>query len=158
MEKLNISQLKYQYIAVICVNLLSLAQGYCVAWVTPLFQLLRSDNSPLDSGPITLLETTLLGLLPCVGSFLGTILFSIISSHLGRITSITLLVIPNMAFCIILMASTSINVILIGQVITGMAYGGIHFCVPLFVAEMADPRTRPKFSIRVERVMLAVIS
>lgn len=120
-EKLNFSQLKYQYLAVICgeiriipsiklltirlltpqnpfslVNLLSFSQGYCIGWVTPTLKILRSESSPLHSGPITLLETTLMGFLPCLGAFLGTIIFSIISNHLGRIASITLLAIPNM--------------------------------------------------------------
>ncbi|XP_037050236.1 facilitated trehalose transporter Tret1-like [Bradysia coprophila] len=141
-EKLNFSQLRYQCLAVICVNMLSLSQGYSGGWVTPSLQILRSENSPLESGPITLLETTLLGVLPCIGSLFGTILFSIISKHLGTIATMTLLAIPNMAFWIILIVSTSINVILIGQVMTGIAYGGICFCVPLFVAEIADPRIR----------------
>ncbi|XP_037050226.1 facilitated trehalose transporter Tret1-like isoform X2 [Bradysia coprophila] len=141
-EKLNFSQLRYQYIAVICVNMLGVSQGYSIGWVTPSLQILRSENSPLESGPITLLETTLLGFLPCVGSFFGTILFSIISKHLGIIASITLLSIPNMAFWTILIQSNSINMILLGQLITGMTYGGMHLCVPLFVAEMADPRIR----------------
>ncbi|KAG4072687.1 hypothetical protein HA402_007613, partial [Bradysia odoriphaga] len=46
------------------------------------------------------------------------------------------------AFFIILLTSNSINVILIGRLLTGISWGGIHLCIPLFVAEIADPRIR----------------
>lgn len=114
-EKLNLRQLKYQYLAVICgqielviynfiqlnwltitVNLVTFCQGFSLGWVTPTLQILQSENSPLESGPITLEETILLGVLPAVGGLAGTLLFSILSNYLGRIVSISLLIFPNM--------------------------------------------------------------
>ncbi|XP_037050237.1 facilitated trehalose transporter Tret1-like [Bradysia coprophila] len=141
-EKLNFGQVKYQYLAVVCVNLVSFCQGFSIGWVSPSLQVLRSENSPLDSGPITLLETILLGAIPLLGGFIGIVLFSILTNHFGRITTITLLAFPNMAFWIILIASNSINLILFGRIITGVSWGGMYLCIPLFVAEIADRRIR----------------
>lgn len=113
-EKLNFKQLKYQYLAVFCgekntfikiplltqnkilVNIVCFCQGFAIGWVSPSLDLLQSENSPLQGGPMKLCETMLIGILPPVGALIGIILLSILSKHLGCITLISLLAFPNM--------------------------------------------------------------
>lgn len=47
-------------------------------------------------------------------------------------------------FLIILIASKSIEVILIGRLIDGLTMGGMYVCVALYISEISDKRLKLK--------------
>ncbi|XP_037034690.1 facilitated trehalose transporter Tret1-like [Bradysia coprophila] len=141
-EKAKFSKVKYQYVAAFIVNLVTFCQGFNSGWLSPSLQTLQSEDSPLNSGPITTQQTMLLGILSSIGGLIGTIIFSSLSHYLGRINSIRLIAFPSLIFVIILITSNSIEVILIGRLIDGLTMGGMFVCIPLYITEISDSRIR----------------
>lgn len=77
------------------VNIISLCHGFAVGWLSAAVPILKSEDTPLQSGPLTVEQTMWLGGVYPLGGFVGNCIFGILVNYFGRITSMSLLAIPN---------------------------------------------------------------
>lgn len=66
------------------VNIMELAFGTVVGWPSASLLILRSDQTPLASGPLTIDEISWVGSLVCFGALIGNSLFGWLSGRYGR--------------------------------------------------------------------------
>lgn len=116
MESVKFSQVKFQYVAVFgglieskillrcllqlktlsfIVNIISFCHGFAVGWLSPATPILKSKDTPLLSGPLTLEQTMWLGGVYHMGAVLGNCVFGVLVNYFGRTTPMSLLALPN---------------------------------------------------------------
>lgn len=91
-----------QYYSVICANLLCFTYGLAVGWPSASLPLLKSDETPLAAGPLSLFEASWIGSILCVGGALGTIFYGWFSERFGRKPAIMTAAIPAVVSCFVL--------------------------------------------------------
>lgn len=64
-------------------NIVVLGQGCAIGWLSPTLPLLQSDDSPLQSGKLTIEEASWIGSISSIGSVVGTIYFGLMSIYFG---------------------------------------------------------------------------
>jgi len=144
---IKFNQVRYQYIIVFGVNIISFCHGFAVGWLSSAVPILKSDETPLLSGPMTLEQTMMLGGLYPLGGFLGNCVFAVLVNYFGRITSMSFLAFPNIVYWLAVLLSTNFQQLIIGRFIAGMSGGGLFVAIPLFVAEIADKEIRGFFGL-----------
>lgn len=77
------------------VNIISLCHGFAVGWLSAAVPILKSEDTPLQSGPLTVGQTMWLGGVYPLGGFVGNCIFGLLVNYFGRITSMSLLALPN---------------------------------------------------------------
>lgn len=65
------------------------------AWIAPNFIVLTSDDSPLESGPISISQAALVVSILYIGGFIGTIIASLFTERFGRKIPLMVLPIPQ---------------------------------------------------------------
>ncbi len=77
-------------------NIVSYSHGFGVGWLSSALIVLKSEETPLTTGPLTMQnESWLAGSYP-LGALTGDILFSLLLKFMGRKTSMMALAIPNL--------------------------------------------------------------
>uniref|UniRef100_A0A182W7L4 Major facilitator superfamily (MFS) profile domain-containing protein n=1 Tax=Anopheles minimus TaxID=112268 RepID=A0A182W7L4_9DIPT len=123
-------------------NLIALAHGFTLGWVSPSLEYLLSNDTHLTGGPMTVEETSWLGSSLCIGGMIGVILYGSLADRIGKRKALQCIAIPHVAFWLFVIFGTDVIQLCIGRVLAGIAGGGIIRIVPLFVADIADPRIR----------------
>lgn len=77
-------------------NIISLCHGLAIGWLSPNLLKLQSNESPLQSGPMTLSETSWIGSCFSIGAILGNCFFGLLSNYLGRKNTLCILALPNL--------------------------------------------------------------
>lgn len=138
-------------------NLVILAQGCAIGWLSPTLPILQSDDSPLKSGKLTMQEASWVGSISSIGSVVGTIYFGLISICLGSKNTLILCALPVTVssrlrsfntrhyvpifdtfqiFWIFVMFASNAWHILAGRLIQGMT-AGAFLCVQMYLADIA---------------------
>lgn len=65
------------------VNLISLSHGCMVGWLTPVLPLLKSDNTPLTTGPLSLEDVSWMASIAPIGSVFSALIFRWITTRIG---------------------------------------------------------------------------
>lgn len=73
-----------------------MSHGCVLGWLSPFLPLLQSDNSPLRTGPISLVEASWVGAVICIGGVIGNFSFGLLVSRFGSKRGISLLAFPQM--------------------------------------------------------------
>lgn len=116
----------------------------CLAgWIATAFPLLQSEDTPLESGPITVEQTSWLGSLMPLGAVVGTFLYGFIAGWFGIRWTMMLLCIPSLIFWLGIIFGTTIEHLLLVRFIAGLTAGGINVCSPLFLADVAENKYDP---------------
>lgn len=68
------SSAKRQYFAVIVMDLLSFSYGASCGWTSASIPILKSDETPFESGPITTNEASWIASGICLGGFAGNLM------------------------------------------------------------------------------------
>lgn len=157
------SGLTAQYYAVICANLLTLVYGISVGWPSSSLPLLRSDATPLPSGPLSLFETSCIGSILCIGGASGTLFYGWFSEKFGRKPAIMSAAIPQVVSFLSLLSSTRFSQLnffisksswllvefaknfyhlFAARFLTGFAGGSAFIVIPLIVSEVSDINVR----------------
>lgn len=76
-------------------NLLALSFGFACGWASPNISLLKSEQSPLPSGKITMDEGSWIVSLMCIGGALGNFCFGYMTNKFGRKRPLIAMAIPN---------------------------------------------------------------
>uniref|UniRef100_A0A1A9W0R8 Major facilitator superfamily (MFS) profile domain-containing protein n=1 Tax=Glossina brevipalpis TaxID=37001 RepID=A0A1A9W0R8_9MUSC len=136
------SATRNQYLAGICVNIISLSHGGFCGWTSASFIELVSPNTTLKSGPLNNYEIGWIGSLLCVGGALGTIFFAWCADKIGRKRCLLLITLPALfGWWIIPFAQNSLHLCL-ARLLGGLGGGGIFSVIPLYVTEFSEDRSR----------------
>ncbi|EDS32412.1 sugar transporter [Culex quinquefasciatus] len=130
-----------QYLAVLCVNIISLAQGTAIGWLSPFLPLLISTNSPLNA-PVTDIQATWIASLLCVGAIFGTVLFGWSADKFGRKFSLCMAALPLIGFWACVAFGGFVEVLYAARLLAGLGAAGVFLLVPLYVTEIAEDRIR----------------
>ncbi|XP_059617699.1 uncharacterized protein LOC132262445 [Phlebotomus argentipes] len=150
MKLINFSSINHQFVAVFCVmplpkplvNIISLAHGSTVGWLSPFLPILLSEESPLITGQISIDEASWIGALLCVGGIIGCAVYGSLATRCGRKTTILLLAVPHIGFWLCVIFADYVYHLYLARFFAGATGGGLYIVVPLFVAEIADPSIR----------------
>uniref|UniRef100_A0A1B0BCA7 Major facilitator superfamily (MFS) profile domain-containing protein n=1 Tax=Glossina palpalis gambiensis TaxID=67801 RepID=A0A1B0BCA7_9MUSC len=136
------SATRNQYLAAICVNIISLSHGGFCGWTSASFIELLSPNSPLKAGPLDNYQLGWIGSLLCAGGALGTIFFSWCADKIGRKRSLLLIGLPALlGWWIIPFAQNSLHLCL-ARLLGGFGGGGIFSVIPLYITESSEDKSR----------------
>ncbi|XP_055641728.1 facilitated trehalose transporter Tret1-like [Toxorhynchites rutilus septentrionalis] len=132
----------HQYLAAICVNIISLAQGTAIGWLSPFLPLLISTDSPLSTGPVTDIEATWIASLLCVGAVFGTLLFGWSADKYGRKFSLCIAALPLIGFWACVAFGGYVEILYLGRILAGLGAAGVFLLVPLYVTEISEDKIR----------------
>uniref|UniRef100_A0A1L8DF24 Putative facilitated trehalose transporter tret1 n=1 Tax=Nyssomyia neivai TaxID=330878 RepID=A0A1L8DF24_9DIPT len=142
MKLINFSSINHQFVAVFCVNIISLAHGSSIGWLSPFLPILLSEASPLATGKISMDEASWIGALLCAGGICGCAVYGSLATRCGRKTTILLLAVPHIGFWLCVIFADYVYHLYLARFLAGATGGGLYIIVPLFVAEIADPAIR----------------
>lgn len=72
-----------------------MCHGLAVGWLSSAVPILKSQDTPLRSGALTLTQTMWLGGVYPLGGFFGNCIFGVLINYFGRIPSMSFLALPN---------------------------------------------------------------
>ncbi|CAO1413721.1 unnamed protein product [Diamesa hyperborea] len=133
---------KRQYFVALFTNLLAFSYGASCGWNSPSIPILESDDSPLNSGPVTSEESSIIGSILCLGGLVGTLLFGWLMERIGRKISICITAIPQAIAWFLIFYIPDLNVLIFSRFLSGLAGGGIFVIVPVYIAEISEDRIR----------------
>lgn len=84
------------------VHLVTVGYGVTVGWTAPIIPLLRSEDTPLPAGPITVEQASWIGSSLCIGGMTGTVLFALIHTYFGKKIGLLLLAVPHLVSHVLL--------------------------------------------------------
>uniref|UniRef100_A0A336K6J2 CSON013479 protein n=1 Tax=Culicoides sonorensis TaxID=179676 RepID=A0A336K6J2_CULSO len=131
-----------QYYAVGCANLITFIYGIAVGWPSASLPLLKSENTPLPCGPISLLEASWIGSILCIGGALGTIFFSFLADRYGRKPGIMFGFVPMVTSWLLIEFGHNFYSLFFARFFTGFAAGASFQIAPLIVSEVSDVNVR----------------
>lgn len=79
----------------ITANLIMLGHGCALGWVSPTLPLLQSVDTPLESGPLTIEETSWVGAILSIGGILGNLFYGCLMERIGTKKTIATLALPQ---------------------------------------------------------------
>lgn len=127
-------------------NLIMLAHGCIVSWVSPALGKLTSEDTPLLTGPLTVEQMSWIGSIHCLGALLGSISLGYVVSIVGCKRAMLFLTIPSVAFWILVYFGNVYYHILIARVTSGWAGGAIQAVFVLYIAEIANDQIRGRLA------------
>lgn len=121
-------------------NIVSISHGCILGWVSPSIPLLRSEASPLDTGPITTEEASWVGSCISVGGVIGNLFFMLLANKIGRKKTMLCLALPQIAFWLLIFFGKQVYMLYLARICSGIAGGGIFVTITLFIADVAEDR------------------
>lgn len=117
--------------------------GAVVSWFAPSLPILLSDNTPLESGPLTNTELSWLGSINNLGALVGILLFgALLTPYLGCKKSMLFLAFPSAAFWLLIFFGKTYYHLLFARLLAGATGGGIQTTIVLFVSEISNDDIR----------------
>uniref|UniRef100_A0A4Y0BPF7 MFS domain-containing protein n=1 Tax=Anopheles funestus TaxID=62324 RepID=A0A4Y0BPF7_ANOFN len=124
-------------------NLINLSHGAALGWVSPYLPVLMStEQTLLESGPVTVEQGSWIGSILCLGALFGAFLYGYLVEKIGIKRTLQALVIPHSAFWIITYVATSVHQLYLARFLAGLSGGGIIVVFPLFIADISDKKIR----------------
>uniref|UniRef100_A0A182QMH1 Major facilitator superfamily (MFS) profile domain-containing protein n=1 Tax=Anopheles farauti TaxID=69004 RepID=A0A182QMH1_9DIPT len=131
-----------QVLAVLRIHIITASYGVTVGWPAPIIPLLRSPDTPLPSGPITVEEASWVGATLCIGGTIGTILFAVIHTYYGKKVGLLLISVPHLILWTLILVGDNVWYIYVARFFSGLTGGGVVSVVPLYIADIADKKIR----------------
>lgn len=102
--------------------------------------MLVSDDTPLDTGPLTNEEISFLGSISSIGSLIGTFIFGGLSSMLGCKRAMIFLGLPSITFWILVHFGDTFYHLLFARCTMGLTASGIQSGIILYVSEISNDK------------------
>lgn len=80
-------------------NIISICHGISIGWLSPNILTLKSEDTPLISGPMTISQTSWLASSIAIGAIIGNCLFGVLSTYIGQRNTLCSLALPNVVSC-----------------------------------------------------------
>ncbi|XP_037711176.1 facilitated trehalose transporter Tret1 [Drosophila subpulchrella] len=133
---------KYQYLAAISVNIISISYGAFCGWPSSSFLELSSEDSPLETGPLSPKDQGWVASNICLGGLFGTFLFTWLADKIGRKWSLMWMALPNLLGWVIIPFARNPMHLIIARFIGGAAGGGCFTVIPIYISELASDNIR----------------
>ncbi|KAK5650029.1 hypothetical protein RI129_001058 [Pyrocoelia pectoralis] len=112
-----------------------------MAWTSPTIPILTSENSPI---PMTLEETSYLGIIPYLVAILYCPIVSTVIDIIGRKYTLLIVVTPQLIGWLMLACAQSRILLFCARTISGLTDGGILIAIPIYLGETLEPKIRGK--------------
>lgn len=119
---------------------MSILFGFVLGWTSPAIIFLQSEDSPLESGPISINDASLMTSLLSVGAVLGCVLAGWLANAIGRKISLQILILPQLCAFILIATARTVTYLHISRVLSGFSAGSCVVVFPIFISEIADKR------------------
>lgn len=106
--------------------------------MSPALPILASEETPLETGPLTNEEISWIGSISCVGGLIGALCYGHITALLGSKRGVLFLAAPVIIFWLLIYFGTTYYHIFIARFIAGITNGGLQSSVILYVCEIAN--------------------
>ncbi|XP_031634634.1 facilitated trehalose transporter Tret1-like [Contarinia nasturtii] len=137
-----VTSVKFQYLAALVANLITIGFGVTNGWASPSLLLLKSDDSPLPSGKVTVEECSWIASLMCLGALVGNSFFGTISSKFGRKIGMLSLTLPTIIAWTLVIFAQNVYYLYASRAINGFVGGGVFVIIPVYLSEIASDRVR----------------
>lgn len=121
-------------------NIPAFCHGICAGWLSPQYALLASEDSPLTTGPMTIEELSWAGANISTGAILAVWVTVTMSHRWGRKFALNFVAIPQIIFWLLLIFGNNAMSVIVGRFFGGMGGGSTFSSVPLFIADIAEPK------------------
>ncbi|KAK5640211.1 hypothetical protein RI129_011022 [Pyrocoelia pectoralis] len=128
-----------QYIAVASGSLAVICCGLHFGWTSPYLLVLLNEDSPI---PMTVDESSWLGIIYLVGGLCGSLFFSVIGHLIGRKSILLWLSVPLLASWVLIALATTLLELLIARFIAGLCEGLTVSLLPIYYSEISDTEIR----------------
>lgn len=115
-----------------------LGHGAILGWISPVIPLLKSEDTPLASGPLTSAQLSWIGSIMNIGAIFGSPMFSCLASMIGYKRAMIFLTFPSMMCWFLIFFGNSYYYIVCARLVCGLTAGGIQTVVVLFISEIAN--------------------
>uniref|UniRef100_A0A336M068 CSON013480 protein n=1 Tax=Culicoides sonorensis TaxID=179676 RepID=A0A336M068_CULSO len=123
-------------------NLMTLLYGISIGWASSNLLLFQTNETPLSFGPLTLLQTSWIGSILCLGGAIGQLFFSWLADEYGRKPGLAFAFVPVVLGWILIEFGQEFYSLLISRFLSGFAGGAVYQIIPLFVSEVSNVNIR----------------
>jgi MFS family permease len=138
-EKTSVAR---QWISALTMDLLAFSYGATCGWPSASLPLLKSDDTSLESGPITTNEASWIASGMCIGGFFGNLFIGWLSTRIGQKFSLCLVSVPQILSWLFIYYAKSPFYLITSRVLAGIAGGGLYAVIPSYISEISDDRVR----------------
>ncbi|XP_032598968.1 facilitated trehalose transporter Tret1 isoform X2 [Drosophila grimshawi] len=143
---------RHQLLATVIINLICLAHGIGIGWLSPTLRKLQSPDTPLQF-PISVKEISWIGSALGLGSMTGNILSGLFLHRIGGRLCLLFMALPHSCLWLLVYFAKSVDYLIVGRFLAGITGGGIYIIHPLFLSEISDANIRGTLA---SMVMLSV--
>lgn len=120
------------------VNLTTVSYGMAIGWSSPSLPILLSDDSPLETGPISPNEAAMISAVLCVGGALGAISSGFIIDQIGRKPSLLMCGLLQIVSWLLIPCLRTVFGLYLSRGLGGFVAGAVYVIIPTFVTEISD--------------------
>lgn len=102
--------------------------------------MLESEQTPLETGPLTSPEIAWVGSLLGIGGVVGTIVVGWMCETFGRKWSLIFMAVPMAASWILIIVAQNVWYLYVSRFCSGFGSGGVYVAIPLLVGEVAEDK------------------
>ncbi|KAL7028633.1 hypothetical protein ACKWTF_005933 [Chironomus riparius] len=158
MEPKEESNFKTQVYTAFCVNLLAIAYGNSFGWISPALDLLKTDATPLPSGPLSDYDIGIVGSASSFGGCLTSFFYGWIADKIGRKRALISIAIPQVIAWFLIYFGQNAYYLIAARFLQGFSGGGVYIVIPLFLTEISEDRIRGRLgSLMVLSVNIGMI-
>lgn len=117
-----------------------LGHGSISGWLSPALSVLLTDNTPLNTGPVSNHDVAWLGSISSLGSIVGTFIFGFLASFLGCKRAMFYLGLPGITYWILVFYGDTLSHLLMGRFVMGFTAGGIQSGIIIYISEISNDK------------------
>ncbi|KAH8377879.1 hypothetical protein KR093_007661, partial [Drosophila rubida] len=126
----------------LAVNIASISFGAYCGWPSSSFLELGSDESPLETGPLTSQDQGNVASVLCLGGLVGNVFFVWLAERCGRKNSMLWVTLPSLLGWVLIPYARNPTHLIAARFLGGMAGGGVFGVIPIYIAELAEDSVR----------------
>lgn len=119
-------------------NLVVLGYGTMLGHLSPALPLLMSEESPLETGPLTTNQLSWVGSINSFSAMIGSFIFSYFITKFGPKRTMISLAVPSVVVWLIIYFGNTYYHLLVARLLAGMISSGIQLSFFLYVSEIAN--------------------
>ncbi|KAJ6645536.1 Facilitated trehalose transporter Tret1, partial [Pseudolycoriella hygida] len=136
------SDVRNQLLATVTVNILQIGFGAVLGWPSASLLILETDESPLPTGPLTVVEKSWVSALMYLGGTLGCLFFGWASNRYGRKYPLMGAAFPQLFGWLLIIYAQNPYYLYVARFMSGFSGSANYVILPVFVAEISDNKVR----------------